>query len=55
MASATCALCGLQAESAEAPLTWVISVEDGRRLLYCDLCARDNLRSIEGKLDSVHW
>ncbi|WP_350273971.1 hypothetical protein [Kribbella sp. HUAS MG21] len=55
MASATCALCGRQAESEEPPLTWVTSIEDGRKLLYCDRCARENVRNIEGKLDSVYW
>jgi hypothetical protein len=55
MLNATCALCGRQAETDEAPLTWMTSLEDGRKLLYCDLCARENVRSIEGKLDSVYW
>ncbi|HET6737484.1 MAG TPA: hypothetical protein VFH76_01065 [Kribbella sp.] len=55
MASATCALCGQQAGSEEAPLTWVTSFEDGRKLLYCDRCSRENVRNIEGKLDSVYW
>jgi hypothetical protein len=48
-------LCGQQAESEYAPLTWVSSVENGRKLMFCDRCVRENLRSIEGKLDSVHW
>ncbi|MFD7156069.1 hypothetical protein ACFV9C_15790 [Kribbella sp. NPDC059898] len=55
MASATCALCGVQAESEEAPLTWATSFEDGRKLVYCDRCARENVRNIEGKLDTVYW
>ena len=55
MVRATCALCGRQAESEDAPLTWATSVEDGRKLLYCDSCARENVRNIEGKLDSVYW
>jgi len=52
---ATCALCGQQAESEDAPLTWMTSIEDGRKLLYCDRCARENVRNIEGKLDPVYW
>ncbi|MET9270747.1 alpha/beta hydrolase [Kribbella sp. NPDC003557] len=52
---ATCALCGQQAESEEAPLTWATSIEDGRKKLYCDRCARENVRNIEGKLDPVYW
>ncbi|MEU4194802.1 hypothetical protein AB0E69_23080 [Kribbella sp. NPDC026611] len=55
MASATCALCGVRSEGKELPLTWVTSVEDGHKLVYCDRCARENLRSIEVKLDSVYW
>ena len=50
-----CALCGTQADSEEPPLTWATSVENGRTLVFCDLCARDNLRGIEGKLDSAWW
>jgi hypothetical protein len=55
MVRATCSLCGRQAESEEAPLTWATSVENRRKLLYCDRCARENVRNIEGKLDSVYW
>ncbi|MFF1822399.1 hypothetical protein ACFVWG_34175 [Kribbella sp. NPDC058245] len=55
MVSAICALCGRQAESEDVPLTWATSVENGRKLHYCDACARENVRSIEGKLDPVYW
>jgi hypothetical protein len=55
MPNATCSLCGRAAETEEAPLTWMTSVENGRKLLYCDRCARENVRSIEGKLDSAWW
>ncbi|MGC4939194.1 hypothetical protein [Kribbella sp. DT2] len=51
----TCARCGQQAETDDLPITWMTSVENGRRLAYCDRCARDNVRSIEGKLDSAWW
>jgi len=51
----TCALCGQQAQTEELPLTWVTSLENGRRLVYCDRCARENVRSIESKLDSAWW
>lgn len=50
-----CALCGTRPETDDLPLTWATSVENGRELVYCDRCARDNLRSIEGKLDSAWW
>jgi hypothetical protein len=50
-----CAFCGVQADTPDLPLTWATSVENGRELVYCDRCARENLRSIEGKLDSAWW
>jgi hypothetical protein len=50
----TCDSCGKQAEEAEA-ITWVTSVENGRRKNYCETCSREHLRAIEGKLDSEWW
>jgi hypothetical protein len=50
-----CAFCGVRADTGDLPLTWATSVENGRELVYCDRCARENLRSIEGKLDSAWW
>jgi hypothetical protein len=55
MAHPTCALCGLEAEGEDLPLTWVTSVENGQRLVYCDRCAREHVRSIESKLDNAWW
>jgi NAD-dependent SIR2 family protein deacetylase len=55
MANPTCALCGQQADSEDLPLTWVTSLENGRQLVYCDRCARDNVRNIETKLDGLWW
>ncbi|MEU1541621.1 MULTISPECIES: hypothetical protein [Streptomycetaceae] len=49
----TCARCGAVAE--ELPLTWTCSVENGSRVYFCDDCARTNIRSIEGRLDSSWW
>lgn len=51
----TCDLCGVTAEGEAVPLTWATSVENGRTRLYCDRCARENLRAIEGRLDSGWW
>jgi hypothetical protein len=48
-----CARCGLV--PAGPTLTWTCSVENGERLYFCDNCARENLRSIEGRLDSDVW
>jgi len=39
----------------DVPLTWVTSVENGKVRVYCDECARTNLRSIESKLDPEYW
>jgi hypothetical protein len=50
----TCDFCGKQAEDAEA-MTWVTSVENGRRRTYCDSCSREHLRAIESKLDAEWW
>ena len=56
-----CALCGTELDS-EADeqsgmlaLSWVAAHERGRDVRYCPQCARDNLRAIEGKLDSESW
>jgi hypothetical protein len=48
-----CALCGTTAQG--APPTWTYSVENGTGRHYCDRCARENLRAIEGRLDSEWW
>ena len=40
---------------AEVPLTWTTAMERGRLVYYCDVCSRENLRAIEGKLDSEYW
>jgi hypothetical protein len=56
-----CAHCGtaLDADADEqsglAALAWVSSREHGRDLRYCPSCSRENLRSIEGKLDAEFW
>ncbi|MGW1838909.1 hypothetical protein [Streptomyces sp. NPDC002067] len=49
----SCAHCGAVAEG--SPPLWTCSVENGVRRFYCDGCARENLRAIEGRLDSAHW
>lgn len=57
----TCARCGTSLDSEQdeesgmRALAWVSSRERGRDVYYCPQCARDNLRSIEGKLDSEFW
>ncbi|MFH8571629.1 hypothetical protein [Streptomyces sp. NPDC017993] len=51
--SMVCARCGAVAEG--APPTWTCSVENGERRYFCDGCARENIRAIEGRLDSTWW
>ncbi|MFF7972085.1 hypothetical protein [Streptomyces sp. NPDC007905] len=49
-----CARCGTPAGGSQ-PATWTCSVENGVRQYFCDVCSRDNLRAIEGRLDSAWW
>ncbi|MEU2425973.1 hypothetical protein ABZ619_34030 [Streptomyces sp. NPDC007851] len=49
-----CARCGTLADG-PPPTTWTCSVEHGDRRFFCDTCSRDNLRAIEGRLDSSWW
>jgi hypothetical protein len=51
--SLVCARCGTRVEGRQP--TWTFSVEDGARRHYCEACSRDNLRAIEGRLDSQWW
>ncbi|MFH8794494.1 hypothetical protein [Streptomyces sp. NPDC017941] len=51
--SAVCSRCGAVADGWSP--TWICSVENGVRHYFCDVCARDNIRSIEGRLDSSWW
>ncbi|MFD4558236.1 hypothetical protein ACFWP5_28625 [Streptomyces sp. NPDC058469] len=48
-----CARCGTRPEGPQP--TWTCSVENGTRHYFCDTCARENLRAIEGRLDSAWW
>jgi hypothetical protein len=50
-----CDFCGANAPGDQAPLTWTLSVENGRSRVFCESCSREHLRSIESKLDSDFW
>jgi hypothetical protein len=51
-----CTTCGhIAHDESAARLTWAFAVEKHRRVWSCDLCSREHLRSIEGKLDSAWW
>jgi hypothetical protein len=59
---ATCSLCGTVAGPGDGdvddgvPLGWMVEL-DGRRgrVAVCPACAREHVRSIEGKLDQAWW
>jgi len=51
----TCDFCGTTSDTDDAPLTWSTAMENGRAKVYCDRCSRENLRAMEGKLDSEFW
>lgn len=51
----TCDLCGADSGSDETPLTWSLSVDQGRARRYCEECTRTHLRAMEGKLDQEYW
>ncbi|MFE5137375.1 hypothetical protein ACFRDV_06810 [Streptomyces fagopyri] len=48
-----CARCDTPADGPQS--TWTCSVENGSRHYFCDDCAREHLRAIEGRLDSAWW
>lgn len=49
----SCAGCG--AIAARPPATWSSSGTDSDRRFLCERCTRENLRSIEGRLDEAWW
>ncbi|WP_338782938.1 hypothetical protein [Streptomyces sp. DG1A-41] len=52
-----CDRCGTSAGTPAdgPPLTWTCSMENGVRRSFCEACSRENLRPIEGRLDSDWW
>ena len=50
-----CDFCGRHESDPVRTLTWSTAVENGRQRTYCDVCSREHLRSMEGKLDSEYW
>ena len=49
----SCAVCGRTED--ELPATWSMQVSERGQTWICDTCARENIRSIEGKLDEAWW
>ncbi|MEX2291526.1 MAG: hypothetical protein WD794_14535 [Mycobacteriales bacterium] len=50
----SCSVCGTSV-TGKPPLTWSTTTGPLRRVLVCDRCTRENLRSIEARLDEVWW
>ena len=48
-----CLGCGARAE--HLPLGWSLSVENGVRVHRCETCSREQVRSMEAKLDPEWW
>jgi transposase len=51
--SVSCSVCGTTVD--EPPVTWSMQVSERGQTWLCESCARDNIRSIEGKLDEAWW
>jgi len=51
--SVTCAVCGVTVP--ELPLTWSSQLSERGQTYLCERCTRENVRSIEGKLDEAWW
>ncbi len=49
-----CGRCGATGDVIAA-LTWTRSVDGGEVTWYCERCSRENVRSIEAKLDEQYW
>ncbi len=53
MTAVSCAWCGAVADP--APPTWSVSTTERGAEWLCDKCTRQNIRSIEGRLDNEWW
>lgn len=50
-----CDYCGRTESDPLVLLTWTTAVERGRVKWFCEVCSREHLRAMEGKLDSEWW
>ena len=50
---ACCGLCGATAQ--DPPLSWSVQVSERGTGWLCEPCTRQNLRSIESRLDEAWW
>jgi len=51
---AYCAVCGCLAPDG-VPATWSMQQSPRGLQVLCESCTRENIRSIEGKLDEAWW
>ncbi len=54
----TCAVCGTPGGGAPdegPPVTWSSQTGERGTTWLCERCTRENLRSIEGRLDEAWW
>ena len=52
----TCVVCGAVADGdADVQLGWSMSTSDRGKVFTCPRCVRENVRSIEAKLDEAWW
>ena len=51
--SVSCSRCGTTVPS--LPVSWSFEVTERGKAWLCEACTRDNVRSIEGKLDEAWW
>ncbi|HWH28425.1 MAG TPA: hypothetical protein VNU26_05590 [Mycobacteriales bacterium] len=51
--SVTCAVCGRSEQG--LPATWSSQTSERGTSWLCERCTRENLRSIEGRLDEAWW
>jgi hypothetical protein len=54
VAHTSCAGCGTTVEG-QPPVTWSAQTSERGLSWLCERCTRDNLRSIEGRLDEAWW
>ena len=49
----TCGVCGTTTD--EPPVTWSSQSSARGQQWLCERCTRENIRSIEGRLDEAWW
>ncbi|HVU71827.1 MAG TPA: hypothetical protein VHE83_02595 [Mycobacteriales bacterium] len=51
-----CSGCGTPApDGGDVPATWTFQTSERGVTYLCEACARQNIRSIEGRLDDAWW